>query len=191
MRTLETARPMLSAANTGITAAIDQKGKIIAELPPFTTASLNVTLAGREITYGLERLAMALQKVNSVYDLVWTEWEKPTALSADSSAVGSASERYKLHYRDVFHQNEVEQSAYNFDYANVPALFAAFNHYESEALHLMGHQLVLPAYEMILQAGHTFNLLDARNAISVTERASYIGRIRALSRQVAQAYYDS
>ncbi len=144
-----------------------------------------------EITYGLERLAMALQKVNSVYDLVWTEWEKPTALSADSSAVGSASERYKLHYRDVFHQNEVEQSAYNFDYANVPALFAAFNHYESEALHLMGHQLVLPAYEMILQAGHTFNLLDARNAISVTERASYIGRIRALSRQVAQAYYDS
>ncbi len=144
-----------------------------------------------EITYGLERLAMALQKVNSVYDLVWTEWEKPTALSADSSAEGSASERYKLHYRDVFHQNEVEQSAYNFDYANVPALFAAFNHYESEALHLMGHQLVLPAYEMILQAGHTFNLLDARNAISVTERASYIGRIRALSRQVAQAYYDS
>jgi glycyl-tRNA synthetase alpha chain len=146
-----------------------------------------------EITYGLERLSMALQKVNSVYDMIWNEWEQAPTLSPPSltthegneQAISSKSSSYKLTYGDVFHQNEVEQSAYNFDYAN------AFNHYESEAQRLMGVALVLPAYEMILQAGHTFNLLDARNAISVTERANYIGRIRTLSRQVAQAYYDA
>ncbi len=131
-----------------------------------------------EITYGLERLAMALQKVDNVYDLVWTEWDE------------QGSKR-KLLYGDVFHQNEFEQSTYNFEQSNTSLLFDFFNHYEAEAKRLIEVPLALPAYEMILKASHTFNLLDARGAISVTARAAYIGRIRALSRLVAQAYYDS
>ncbi len=123
-----------------------------------------------EITYGLERLAMVLQGVENVFDLVWTPG---------------------LSYRDVYHQNEVEQSAYNFEHSNAPLLFEHFAHYESEAKRLMEARLALPAYEMVLKAGHAFNLLDARGAISVTERAGYIGRIRALARAVAQAYYES
>jgi len=123
-----------------------------------------------EITYGLERLAMYLQNVESVFDLVWTPG---------------------VNYRDVFHQNEVEQSTYNFEQSNAGMLFEHFGHYETEARRLMDAQLALPAYEMVLRAAHTFNLLDARGAISVTERASYIGRIRNLARSVAQAYYDS
>lgn len=128
-----------------------------------------------EITYGLERLAMYLQDVQSVYDLVWTE---------------GANGRRVL-YRDVFHQNEVEQSTYNFEYSSAEMLFAHFNDYEAEAKRLMDVPLALPAYEATLKAAHTFNMLDARGAISVTERAAYIGRIRNLSRAVAQAYYDS
>ncbi|WP_322996653.1 glycine--tRNA ligase subunit alpha [Castellaniella sp.] len=128
-----------------------------------------------EITYGLERLAMYLQDVESVYDLVWTK----------------APDGRVVHYRDVFHQNEVEQSTYNFEYAATPMLFAHFNDYETEAKRLIDVPLALPAYEATLKAAHTFNLLDARGAISVTERATYIGRIRNLSRAVAQAYYDS
>jgi glycyl-tRNA synthetase alpha chain len=135
-----------------------------------------------EITYGLERLAMYLQKVENVYDLVWTEWEEQGP---------EGPELRRLFYGDVYHQNEVEQSTYNFEHANVELLFSMFNSYEAEAKRMMEVPLALPAYELVLKAGHTFNLLDARGAISVTERAAYIGRIRNLSRQVAQAYYES
>ncbi len=131
-----------------------------------------------EITYGIERLAMYLQGVENVYDLVWTEWEEHGV-------------RKTLSYGDVFHQNEVEQSTYNFEYSNTEFLFSLFNNYEAEAKRLLEVPLTLPAYEMILKAAHSFNLLDARGAISVTERAAYIGRIRNLSRAVAQAYYES
>lgn len=131
-----------------------------------------------EITYGIERLAMYLQKVENVFDLTWTEWEEQ-------------GQRRRLTYGDVFHQNEVEQSTYNFEQVNAPLLFGFFDHYEAEARRLIEAKLALPAYEMILKAAHTFNLLDARGAISVTERAAYIGRIRALSRLIAQAYYDA
>ena len=123
-----------------------------------------------EITYGLERLAMYLQDVGNVFDLIWTPG---------------------VTYRDVYHQNEVEQSTYNFEVSNADMLFEHFGHYESEANRLIGAKLALPAYEMVLKAAHSFNLLDARGAISVTERAAYIGRIRNLSRGVSQAYFDS
>ncbi|AJC20001.1 glycine--tRNA ligase subunit alpha [Pandoraea pulmonicola] len=135
-----------------------------------------------EITYGIERLAMYLQQVENVYDLVWTEWEEQTA---------DGPVKRRLTYGDVFHQNEVEQSTYNFEHSNQSMLFGFFDNYESEAKRLIEAELALPAYEMILKAAHTFNLLDARGAISVTERAAYIGRIRALSRLIAQAYYAS
>lgn len=131
-----------------------------------------------EITYGLERLAMYLQKVDNVYDLIWTEWNENGVTK-------------KLTYGDVYHQNEVEQSAYNFEHANMEFLFSLFAHVETEAKRLMEISLVLPAYEMVLKAAHTFNLLDARGAISVTERAAYMGRIRHLSRRVAAAYFQS
>jgi glycyl-tRNA synthetase alpha chain len=123
-----------------------------------------------EITYGLERLAMYLQGRDSVYDLVWTPG---------------------VTYGDVYHQNEVEQSRYNFELANTEILFRHFAEYEAEAKRLISEQCVLPGYEMVMKASHTFNLLDARGAISVTERAAYIGRVRALARVVAQAYYES
>ncbi|MDB5872486.1 MAG: glycine--tRNA ligase subunit alpha [Ramlibacter sp.] len=129
-----------------------------------------------EITYGLERLAMYLQGVDNVYNLTWTE----------GPAAGS-----KLTYGDVYLQNEKEQSAYNFEHSDVEFLFTAFGAHEKQSKHLMEQQLALPAYEQLLKAGHTFNLLDARGAISVTERAAYIGRIRNLARSVAQSYYDS
>lgn len=131
-----------------------------------------------EITYGIERLTMYLQGKENVYDLIWTEREENGVKRA-------------LTYGDVFHQNEVEQSTYNFEYSNAEMLFRHFSEYEEEAKRLIEANLALPAYEMILKAAHTFNLLDARGAISVTERAAYIGRIRNLSRAVAQAYYDS
>jgi glycyl-tRNA synthetase alpha chain len=123
-----------------------------------------------EITYGLERLAMYLQGKESVYDLVWTPG---------------------VTYGDVYHQNEVEQSRYNFELANTDLLFNLFTSFEQEAKRLMQAQAVLPAYEMVMKCSHTFNLLDARGAISVTERAAYIGRVRILARSVAQAYYES
>ena len=128
-----------------------------------------------EITYGLERLAMYLQGVDNVYDLTWT--------------VGPNGER--LSYGDVYLQNEKEQSAYNFEHSDADFLFTAFTAHEKEAQHLMENQLALPAYEQVLKAAHTFNLLDARGAISVTERAGYIGRIRNLARSVAASYLDS
>ncbi len=123
-----------------------------------------------EITYGLERIAMYLQGVESVFDLEWTEG---------------------ITYRDVFHQNEVEQSAYNFEHADVDRLLRHFDDHEREAVHLIEAGLALPAYERMLDCSHTFNLLDARGAISVTERAAYIGRVRKLARAVAQAYHDA
>jgi glycyl-tRNA synthetase alpha chain len=127
-----------------------------------------------EITYGLERLAMYLQGVDSVYDLVWTDGQFG-----------------KVTYGDVFHQNEVEQSTYNFEHANVEKLFELFDFYESEANRLIELQLPLPTYEMVLKASHTFNLLDARRAISVTARQQYILRVRALARAVAQSYLQA
>ena len=123
-----------------------------------------------EITYGLERLAMYLQGKDNVYDLVWVDG---------------------VTYGDVYHQNEVEQSTYNFEQSNVQMLFEHFNQFEREAKRLVDAGLPLPSYEMVLKCSHTFNLLDARGAISVTERAAYIGRVRTLARLVAQAYYDS
>ncbi|HEY2819034.1 MAG TPA: glycine--tRNA ligase subunit alpha [Casimicrobiaceae bacterium] len=131
-----------------------------------------------EITYGLERLAMYLQGKDDMFDLVWT--------TRRDDGVECA-----LTYRDVYHQNEVEQSVYNFEQSNAPKLFELFALFESEAKRLLDAKLPLPGYEMILKAAHTFNLLDARGAISVTERATYIARIRNLSRHVAQAYVDS
>jgi glycyl-tRNA synthetase alpha chain len=127
-----------------------------------------------EITYGLERLAMYLQGVENVYDLVWAE--SPTGV---------------VTYGDVYHQNEVEQSTYNFEYSNVEWLFRLFGEFEGEAKRLMAVKLALPAFEMVMKCSHTFNLLDARGAISVTERAAYIGRVRALAREVAQSYFDA
>ena len=157
-----------------------------------------------EITYGLERLAMYLQGVQSVYDLVWTETEvageaaAPTPARAGSAPPGGASALGRpggaptlLKYGDVFHQNEVEQSAYNFEHSDVDFLLTAFAAHEKQAKALMAAQLALPAYEQVLKAAHSFNLLDARGAISVTERAAYIGRIRNLARGVAQEYLDS
>ena len=131
-----------------------------------------------EITYGLERLAMYLQSVNSVYDLVWTTRQEQGVTKT-------------LTYGDVYHQNEVEQSTYNFEYSDAETLLRHFSDYEAAAKRLMEANLALPAYEQVLKAAHTFNLLDARGAISVTERAAYIGRIRNLARSVAQGYLDS
>jgi glycyl-tRNA synthetase alpha chain len=126
-----------------------------------------------ELTYGLERIAMYIQGVKSVYDLVWTDGPSGKVL-----------------YGDVFHQNEVEMSTYNFEHANTELLFAQFDDCEHESKRMIEAELPLPAYELVLKASHTFNLLDARGAISVTERQRYILRIRSLARAVAQAYYD-
>jgi glycyl-tRNA synthetase alpha chain len=124
-----------------------------------------------EITYGLERLAMYLQDVDNVYDLIWTDGPRGT-----------------ITYGDVFHQNEVEQSTYNFEHANVVELLRWFDVCEGEANKLVAAQLPLPAYEQVMKASHTFNLLDARRAISVTERQRYMLRVRTLSRAVAETY---
>ena len=127
-----------------------------------------------EITYGLERLAMYLQGVENMYQLTWTD-----------GPLG------KVSYGDVYHQNEVEQSKYNFEEANTKNLFAWFDTCESECARLLEKGLPLPAYEQVLKASHTFNLLDARRAISVTERQRYILRVRTLARGVAQAYFNA
>ena len=123
-----------------------------------------------EITYGLERLAMYIQEVDNVFDLQWNETTT---------------------YRDVFLQNEKEQSAYNFEHSNVEFLQTAFSSHEEQAKYLVEQKLALPAYEQVLKAAHTFNLLDARGVISVTQRASYIGKIRNISRLVAESYFNS
>jgi glycyl-tRNA synthetase alpha chain len=126
-----------------------------------------------EITYGLERIAMYLQGVSSVYDLVWSD-----------GPMG------KVTYGDVFLQNEIEMSAYNFEHADVASLFTTFDTCERESEKMIEAGLPLPAYELVLKASHTFNLLDARKAISVTERQRFILRVRTLARAVAQAYHD-
>jgi glycyl-tRNA synthetase alpha chain len=127
-----------------------------------------------ELTYGLERLAMAIQGIDNIYDLVW---------SRNSQGI--------VTYGDVFHQNEVEMSTYNFEQANVELLFQQFHAYEKESQRLIEAGLALPAYEMVLKASHTFNLLDARHAISVTERQQYILKIRRLAKAVAERYYQA
>ena len=123
-----------------------------------------------EITYGLERIALYIQGVDSFFDLKWNE---------------------NFSYGDIYHQNEVEQSAYNFKHANVDVLRPQFDNCEAACTHLLEEKLPLPAYEQVLKASHTFNLLDARGAISVTERARYIGRVRNLSKGVAQSYFEA
>jgi glycyl-tRNA synthetase alpha chain len=120
-----------------------------------------------EITYGLERIAMYLQDVDSVYDLVWNG---------------------RVKYGDVHHQSEVEFSHYNFHLADVNMLFKLFDMYESESHRLLDEGLALPAYDNCLKCSHTFNLLDARGAISVTERTGYIGRVRSMARRCGEVY---
>ena len=127
-----------------------------------------------EITYGLERLAMYLQNVESMYDIIWCH-----------TPMGPVT------YGDVYRQNEVEMSAYNFEQADISFLLKQFEHYESECQRLLAIGLTLPAYEMVLKASHTFNLLDARHAISVTERQRYILRVRTQAKAVAEAYYQA
>lgn len=127
-----------------------------------------------EITYGLERLAMNLQGVENIYDLVWTKGPQGIVT-----------------YGDVFHQNEVEMSAYNFEHADTEALFKQFDQAEEDCERLLSAHLTLPAYEMVLKASHAFNLLDARRVISVTERQRFILRVRTLAKAVAEAYYAS
>ncbi|MDR3491187.1 MAG: glycine--tRNA ligase subunit alpha [Gammaproteobacteria bacterium] len=127
-----------------------------------------------ELTYGLERLAMALQGIDNIYDLVWSKGPHGVVT-----------------YGNVFHQNEVEMSKYNFEHANVDLLFQQFHAYEKESQRLSELGLSLPAYEMVLKASHTFNLLDAARAISVTERQNYILKIRRLAKVVAENYYQA
>lgn len=126
-----------------------------------------------EITYGLERIAMEIQEVDSIFDIVWTNGPEG-----------------KITYGDVFLQNEKEMSAYNFEYADVEQLQKQFDFYEQECQRLLDAKLVLPAYEMVIKASHSFNLLDARKAVSVTERQRFILRVRTLARKIATAYYE-
>lgn len=128
-----------------------------------------------ELTYGLERLAMSIFQVDSIFDIPW----------------GISRTGKMITYRDVFHQNEVEMSQYNFEHANVDECFRQFDSYEKESQKLIENNLPLPAYEMLTKASHVFNLLDARHAISVSSRQSYILRVRALSRAIAQNYYEA
>ena len=127
-----------------------------------------------ELTYGLERIAMCLQNCSSLFDLTW-------AITKDN----------KISYGDIYHQNEVEMSRYNFDLADTDSLFSWFDICEKESVKLIQENLPIPAYEMTMKASHTFNLLDARGAISVTERQNYILRIRTLARSVAKCYFES
>ncbi len=127
-----------------------------------------------EITYGIERLAMYLQGVDSIFDLVWGHGPQGIVT-----------------YGDIYRQNEVEQSHYNFELADTDALFHWFDVCESQCQLLVEKKLPLPAYEQVMKASHAFNLLDARHAISVTERQRFILRVRGLSRSVAECYYDS
>ena len=122
-----------------------------------------------EITYGLERLTMYLQEVDSIFEIAWNE---------------------TLSYGDVHLQGEIENSTYNFEASDPHTLFNLFGIYETEAKRLMERSLVLPAYDQVLKCSHTFNLLDARGVISVTERTRYIGRVRTLAKQVAQLYFQ-
>lgn len=158
--------PTLGASGLGWEVWLD--GMEVTQFTYFQMAgSLELKPVSVELTYGLERLCMYLQGVNSVYDLKWND---------------------TVSYGDVYHQQEVEQSTYNFEAANTEVLFDFFQKYEAESLRVVKLGLVLPAYEFCLKCSHTFNLLDARGAISVTERTGYIGRIRNLARECAKAY---
>ncbi|MBW2355522.1 MAG: glycine--tRNA ligase subunit alpha [Deltaproteobacteria bacterium] len=158
--------PTLGASGLGWEVWLD--GMEITQFTYFQIAgSIELDPISVEITYGLERIAMYLQKVDNVYDLRWND---------------------RICYGDVHHQQEVEQSTYNFEVADIPMLLDLFGKYESEAKAVIASGLVLPAYEYTLKCSHTFNLLDARNAISVTERTGYIARIRHLARLCAEAY---
>lgn len=141
------------------------------EITQFTyfqqVGSIDVKPVSVEITYGLERLAMYIQGKDNVYDIEWVEG---------------------ITYGDVFHQNEYEQSRYNFDLSDSQMLFALFDMYEKEAVRIIENGLILPAYDYVLKCSHSFNLLDARGAISVSERTAFIGRVRNLARLCAQAY---
>jgi glycyl-tRNA synthetase alpha chain len=158
--------PTLGASGLGWEVWLD--GMEITQFTYFQIAgSIELDPVAVELTYGLERIAMYLQKVDNVYDLRWNE---------------------QIRYGDVHHRQEVEQSTYNFEVANVPMLLELFEKYEAEARAVIASDLVLPAYEYTLKCSHTFNLLDARSAISVTERTGYIARIRNLARLCAEAY---
>ena len=158
--------PTLGASGLGWEVWLD--GMEITQFTYFQMAgSVELHPISVELTYGLERIAMYLQGVDNVYDLQWND---------------------KIKYRDVHHQQEVEQSTYNFEKADVPLLFELFQKYETESARQIEDGLVLPAYEYCLKCSHTFNLLDARGAISVTERTGYIARIRNLARLSAEAY---
>lgn len=158
--------PTLGASGLGWEVWLD--GMEITQFTYFQLAgSIELHPISVELTYGLERIAMYLQKVDNVFDLKWND---------------------RVKYRDVHHQQEVEQSTYNFEKADVKMLFDFFNKYEAEAKRMIEEKLVLPAYEYCLKCSHTFNLLDARSAISVTERTGYIGRIRNLARAGAEEY---
>lgn len=158
--------PTLGASGLGWEVWLD--GMEVTQFTYFQVAgSLELSPISVELTYGLERLCMYLQGVDSVYDLMWND---------------------TITYGDVYHQQEVEQSTYNFEVANTDVLFDLFAKYEGEALRIVKQGLVLPAYEFCLKCSHTFNLLDARGVISVTERTGYIGRIRNIARECAKAY---
>lgn len=141
------------------------------EITQFTyfqqVGGVDMNLVPAELTYGVERIAMYVQKVENVYDLAWND---------------------RISYGDVHHRGEVEHSIYNFDESDASMLFQLFSMYETEAARLLDKGLVMPGYDYVLKCSHTFNLLDARNAISVTERTGYISRIRALAGKSAQAY---
>ncbi|MCL2459259.1 MAG: glycine--tRNA ligase subunit alpha [Desulfobulbus sp.] len=160
--------PTLGAWGLGWEVWLD--GMEITQFTYFQQAgSIDLKPVTAEITYGLERIAMYLQKVDSVYDIAWNQ---------------------EVTYGEIFHQAEKEFSAFNFEEANVAELFHAFDTYEREALKLVEKNLILPGYDYCLKCSHTFNLLDARKAISVAERTRYIGRIRHIARQVAQRYVE-
>lgn len=151
-----------------------------------------------ELTYGLERLAMYIQGVENVYDLGWNYVPHPPLnlppkggeATAQAGAEGGASDAPKISYRDVFHRNEREQSAYALEHANTEMLFAHFKDSEAECQQLLEKGLPLPAYDYCIKASHLFNLLNARGVIGVTERAAYIGRVRALAKGCCEAYAE-
>ncbi|MBF0099983.1 MAG: glycine--tRNA ligase subunit alpha [Desulfobacterales bacterium] len=159
--------PTLGASGLGWEVWLD--GMEVTQFTYFQIAgSMELSPVSVEITYGLERIAMYLQQVENVYDLKWNN---------------------TITYRDVFHQQEIEQSTYNFEEANVKMLFQLFDMFEAESKHLITKSLVIPAYEFCLKCSHTFNLLDARGAISVTERTGYIARIRTLARLCSSEFF--
>jgi glycyl-tRNA synthetase alpha chain len=158
--------PTLGASGLGWEVWLD--GMEVSQFTYFQmTGSVEVNPIPVELTYGLERICMYLQGVDNVYDLKWND---------------------TITYRDVYHQQEVEQSTYNFEIADVDLLFDLFTKYEAEAHRIIEKGLVIPAYEYGLKCSHTFNLLDARGAISVTERTGFIKRIRDIARAASKAY---